>query len=368
VPLQPKPLERNGSIDALRGLFSLIVLATHTLPDATLKLPGMSLNFLPAGYCTVRVFFAISGYLVYKTYARRRLSEANAGRNFLVRRFFRIIPMWWAVVAAYWVLGIAQPKSAFANLFLYFGVMSWTPGYVFMPQSWSLFVEEVFYLAFPFLFDKLAERWRLAALGLGAYFASSVWLTYAAHWGYPNSHGWIEKCPQANFQYFFIGIAIARMQAEPGLWKALSGWRGWNVVGPLSLAALAAPICSLEVTVSLLLLSALLSPRWARGWLDNRSLRWVGKRCYSFYLTHYLLAFELASWPSRLLLAIGQPNPPQWALGLASLAIVGAAAVVLAWLSDALLEGPMVRLGEKLIRSAPDPKHPVERVRVGLAA
>jgi peptidoglycan/LPS O-acetylase OafA/YrhL len=361
VPLQPKPLERNGSIDALRGLAALVVLTTHALPKGGLDLSWPFSSFIGCSYGAVRLFFAISGYLVYKTYARRRLSEANAGRNFLVRRFFRIIPLWWLIVATYWALGMAQARSAFANFFFIFGFMPRDPSYSIIPPAWSLFVEELFYLAFPILFAKLAGRWRLATLGLGAYFVASVWTAYGLNLRSHDDLVWVSQCPQACFPYFFIGIAIARMQAEPGLWKALSGWRGWNVLGPVSLVAIASSIGSLEVTVSLLLLSALLSPGWMRGWLDNRGIRWVGKRCYCVYLAHHLITGLVIGWPSGLLFAIGQPNPPLWAFRLATVATVAAATLAFAWLSDLLLEAPMIRLGEKLIRSAADRKHSEKR-------
>lgn len=113
---------------------------------------GFIENFGPIG---VTVFFVISGFLI----TRLLLEQSNRFgsidlRAFYWRRTFRILPAYWAYLAAIAALSfaglvIAPPWNFARALFFttdYFNVDAWV-----LQHSWSLSVEEQFYLLWPLL-------------------------------------------------------------------------------------------------------------------------------------------------------------------------------------------------------------------------
>lgn len=174
-------------IDGLRALAVLAVVAFHA------RIPGFS-----GGFAGVDIFLVISGYLIGGLILR----EADAGRfsllGFYERRVRRILPALLAMLAftalAGWILlpgdfrsfgASLAAISAFASNFLFergTGYFSLTEEATPLLHTWSLAVEEQFYLFFP-LALLLARRWNLQRIALiGATllsFAYSVWATRA---------------------------------------------------------------------------------------------------------------------------------------------------------------------------------------------
>lgn len=150
-------------IDGLRALAILPVLFFHA------HVPGFS-----GGYVGVDIFFVISGYLITGIIAR----DVDDGRfsllRFYERRFRRIMPALALMILA--VLGLAAwlylpgdlegvPKSALAatlfvsNLWFFTDTGYFAGGADVKPllQTWSLAVEEQYYIGFPILLMLLAR-------------------------------------------------------------------------------------------------------------------------------------------------------------------------------------------------------------------
>ncbi len=123
-------------LDGWRGISILLVLASHLLP---LGPKGWSLNEA-AGPMGMALFFTLSGFLI-----TRFLLTHNSITDFLIRRFFRILPLAWLA------LGLALPLSNTA-------AADYLPNFLFYanlpPQHltgiashfWSLCVEMQFYV------------------------------------------------------------------------------------------------------------------------------------------------------------------------------------------------------------------------------
>lgn len=161
-------------IDGLRAIAILPVLLFHA------HVGGFS-----GGYVGVDIFFVISGFLITGIIAR----EVDDGRfsliRFYERRFRRIMPALGLMILA--VLGAAAwlylpgdiesvPKSALAatlfssNLWFFTDTGYFAGGADTKPllHTWSLAVEEQFYIGFPILLmlvARFAPRWRRAAVG-----------------------------------------------------------------------------------------------------------------------------------------------------------------------------------------------------------
>lgn len=200
-------------IDGLRAVAVLSVLFFHS-----------GINVFSGGYVGVDVFFVISGYLI-TTIIVREIGEGDFSiQGFYERRFRRILPALVAVVVATLIVGClllppdsvvelgrsAAATALFAsNIFFYM-----ESGYFDAPaelkpllHTWSLAVEEQYYIFFPLLLMLIARMghrnylpWILA-LG-GASFLASIWLT-------PNQPSWAFYLIPTRAWELFIGSVLA---------------------------------------------------------------------------------------------------------------------------------------------------------------
>ena len=144
-----------ADIDGLRAVAVLAVIASH-LPE----------KFLPSGFLGVDVFFAISGFVVTGSLLRQRRTElSQLYLGFLARRIKRLMPALTLCVAVTGFVVLATdpfPRHSiqtglaalfgFANIVLFFFELDYfSPSSMFnaFTHTWSLGVEEQFYVVFP---------------------------------------------------------------------------------------------------------------------------------------------------------------------------------------------------------------------------
>ena len=144
-----------SDIDGLRGIAVLCVVLFHA------GVAGFS-----GGFVGVDIFFVISGYLICSIIQREIEEDRFSYAKFYVRRARRILPALFAVllvcfVTATLVLTIAEmedfSKSAVANIGAVSNIYFWKSANYFsasaevkpLMMTWSLSVEEQFYLFFP---------------------------------------------------------------------------------------------------------------------------------------------------------------------------------------------------------------------------
>lgn len=174
-------------IDGLRALAVLPVILFHA-----------GASWLPGGFVGVDIFFVISGYLISSIILREMQTGDFSFRRFYERRLRRILPALLLVVlvtvAAFHIValpgearrvaesGVAAVLS-FANFHFWRSTGYFAPSAEFMPllHTWSLSVEEQFYLLFPIgllavLRLGLPLKWTLAICTVVA-FGVGVWLS-----------------------------------------------------------------------------------------------------------------------------------------------------------------------------------------------
>src|SRR5689334_5664803 len=164
--------DNRPAFDGLRGLGFLLVITAHV--------PSVWFFGYLQGWAAVWIFLVMSGYLVTMLMMReeKRLGRIAFG-PFLVRRFFRIVPAYWAAILIYWLacyslppLGEDYPRFM-ARLPAYLAFMpeyANTDGYTIFTHAWTVGVELKFYLLFPpvlFLMLK-STSWRFAAIAVAA--------------------------------------------------------------------------------------------------------------------------------------------------------------------------------------------------------
>jgi peptidoglycan/LPS O-acetylase OafA/YrhL len=197
----PQPSGRIPQLDGLRGIAILLVVLRHAVFGLETSSRWLS-AILAAGklsWSGVDLFFVLSGFLIGGILLDARFS-ANYFSTFYTRRAYRILPIYLVflalflsrhVLSAYLpgMLGqvspLAIPWPAYVSFTQNFWMVSlrWY-GPPAMMVTWSLAVEEQFYLTIPFLIRKL--RTRALSSFLVAVILAAPLLRYAAHLWLPN--------------------------------------------------------------------------------------------------------------------------------------------------------------------------------------
>lgn len=315
---------RNPGIDLLRGLSILLVVVHHVglripLRQSVLAayLPKWSLNALIYnGYEAVFIFFVISGFLITSNaLARWGSLGAVDVRAFYARRAARILPCLLVLVAVLSLLHLAGardyvisrpgqslPRAIGSALGLHLNWYEGRTGY--LPGNWdvlwSLSIEEVFYLGFPWLGLGLRRaRVLVPALLL---LALSLPVSRAALAG---NEIWQEKAYLPGMAGIAMGVlaALAADRLRP------RGARPVWLLGALGAAGLVAVLCfegrlwPLLGNGCILLLTAaaaalVLACHWRAeqgafpGLPGTAWLQSSGRLSYEIYLTHMFVV-----WP-----------------------------------------------------------------------
>ena len=152
-------IDRLPALDGLRAVAVLIVIGSHIVSP------------IFPGQFGVTLFFFISGFII----TRMLLQEQGASlAAFYVRRFFRLYPallfyVVCSVVAAPLIGRPVEWRHAVAALLFFINYLEPTGVSGFLTHTWSLAIEEHFYLVFPLLVVLLRGRliWAVAACMVG---------------------------------------------------------------------------------------------------------------------------------------------------------------------------------------------------------
>ena len=143
---------RYQELDALRGIAALLVLFFHF----TIWRPEAKLGF-NLGNTGVHLFFIISGFVIFMS-----LSKVKSGIEFVINRFSRLYPAYWAAVtltfvARFFYCAYINPEGESVSIGQYFGNLTMFQFYLGIPniddQYWTLMVEMLFYIFVLLLFQ-----------------------------------------------------------------------------------------------------------------------------------------------------------------------------------------------------------------------
>lgn len=167
-----RPAERIPALDGLRGVAILLVFLRHSIAGTPTNSPVWSrvLEPLRLTWSGVDLFFVLSGFLIGGILLDARRSPRYF-HTFYIRRAFRILPLYLVFMALYLArhLPISSLKGVFGETshlqlpwvsFLTFTQNFWMVtlgwfGPMTIAPTWSLAVEEQFYLTIPIMIRKL---------------------------------------------------------------------------------------------------------------------------------------------------------------------------------------------------------------------
>lgn len=165
---------RRVQLDSLRWFAVFAVLLHHS--GVKLGVPGPLAKF-DAGHLGVNLFFVLSGYLITgillgdKDALTRGASFGALLKRFYLRRFLRIMPVYYAALLALLALDFERSRELWPWLVSYtinlrIAYQGEWPGH--LSHFWSLAVEQQFYLLWPWLLLTVRSRWLVPAMCVAA--------------------------------------------------------------------------------------------------------------------------------------------------------------------------------------------------------
>lgn len=151
-------MKRYAYIDALRGYAVLGVIMVHAAQH-THELSGPLLDFAKQGKRGVQLSFVVSALTLMMSWHHR---NDGVGR-FLVRRAFRIAPMFWLAILFFGLLAEETDWSNIAASATFIHALHPTTIMSTVPGGWSIGVEMLFYAIFPVIALWL-RSWRGTAI------------------------------------------------------------------------------------------------------------------------------------------------------------------------------------------------------------
>lgn len=305
------------ALDGIRGVAVLAVILFHS-------------GVLPGGFLGVDAFFVLSGFLITTLLIKEQSDHGKiSAGGFYRRRALRLIPalsvlliLWLGFVHFFRPSLLLETRKAELTTLFYCSnlvpVFKWNVWLGPLSHTWSLSIEEQFYLTWPLALVVMLRRRvspvAMLCITLSAATASSItrgWLWMIG--GDPlRLYNGLDTRADALLIGCALGIAVSyrlvpRMMLDRGasLWTPalsilfllplliLADWRApYLYLGGFTLVAFA---------VAVLVNSALIEPRasWL-GILEWRWLVWIGRISYGLYLWH-LPVFEVVKnprWPA----------------------------------------------------------------------
>jgi len=294
-------------IDGIRALAVLIVIGFH-----------LDIQWLPGGHVGVDVFFVLSGFLITSVIYKQLESGIFSFSKFYLKRVQRLFPALFTVVLVTFIFAafILFPddfqrfaKSSLAAILSVSNVVFWNEsGYWDVSSyskpllhTWSLGVEEQFYLLWPailFISFKLILP-RLKFLIILTFIAVLV-----CYWWSKNDISSAFYLLPARVFQFSSGAVLAVFIKDRLKQKSLFSHYGRNLIFITGLSLIAGSTAyfdedidypgmyALVPTIGALLI--ILSGSSASGqgllgrlFLENRIFIWVGRISYSLYLVHW---------------------------------------------------------------------------------
>lgn len=257
VPAPAPAAGRLPQLDFLRGIAILLVLGAHQVPMSPGKLRLVSGLMGRFGWSGVDLFFVLSGFLVGGLICRELVTKQSFdARRFMVRRAFRIWPSYYLYLLVVAGLVFYQDRPNFAHhvaavlVPAFFNYQNMSPAFSVgigeiqpqMGMTWSLAIEEHFYLLLPLIclillkFRPPAQALRLVALGCLASIVACTSLRFLLLWNRPFTFFMNVWPTYLRIDGLAFGVFLAYLyHAQPARWNGLRKYRPHIIAASLLL-------------------------------------------------------------------------------------------------------------------------------------
>jgi peptidoglycan/LPS O-acetylase OafA/YrhL len=358
-------LSRIAELDGLRGIAILLVVSFHYINNQLLYSTNSFGRFLckvtSFGWVGVDLFFVLSGFLIGSILIRTRESK-NFFSTFYIRRLARIVPNYYLLLLIFIAI---QPWPYFSDNYMLTGNKVIPLGSYFTMMhnfymanmnnlgngmlcvTWSIGIEEQFYLAFPLIVYLAKRSWLPFILIITVIVASVVRMQYT-HWIPP------YVLLPARMDSISMGVLVAYFYNKIDLEAFVSKYLYILLILIATDIAICAYLYALfgdlgvikhtlfAIFFALCLVLAITKTPGYTTLLRNKILCWVGTISYSLYLFHY---FILALFHHFIGNKEGIVINNLKDLIITILAL--ASSFLMAWVVFKWLETPIVKWGKK---------------------
>lgn len=349
-------------IHGLRGVAALAIVLYHLIHIGGVRPPNL-FEFIGRdfGY-GVHLFFILSAFsLMHST--EPRMNEPDWLPTYLMKRFFRIAPLFYFMIVIFVVCGLFPVKDRLVDIILN---LTFTFGFVpssgFVWGGWSVGVEMIFYGVFPVVL-LLIKTHRAAAALLIISIAVSSALRSALHVQYMNADpsarfDWSYFSFPSNMCFFAMGIYVYLLNkfyaGHKPLFSLCARIVAIVIIGSLlcfDFGALLKNSGRLDIVLWGIGLSALcawqsLRPSVAIG---SYPLEYLGERSFSIYLLHPVIVFYSKEYLLKVYNACSSIIGSYSYFICASLLLI--VILVVAEFTYRFIEVPGINFGRRLIAS-----------------
>lgn len=299
--MEPKKYEY---IDSLRGIAILYVIVVHIATVlGFIKFPYFSQypvfeKFALNGMYGVSLFFIVSAFTLMMSHYNR-INEPNATRNFVIRRFFRIAPMYYLAIIGITFLkyirfsepGFGLSSIPVGNLLSeIFFVNALFPDYInrYVPGGWSISVEFMFYIFVPLICRKIKDINAALILMMVSVFISAIFSKVIEPMNLDLN--FILFNPAVQLPMFTFGIFLYLLLNKP--------LPEPKKIVLILLAIFIFVFCYVPIPYNFLIglgfsVIVIIQNKHSLKLLSNKLLVAVGKVSYSMYLIHFFVIYML---------------------------------------------------------------------------
>jgi peptidoglycan/LPS O-acetylase OafA/YrhL len=202
-----KVLNRNFGLDVIRMLAIWLVLLQHGGYQIIPNLKGLKI-----GGFGVEIFFVLSGFLIGGILLKS-LSKENSLKSvwrFWVRRWFRILPVYYLMLL---IKFLFFDSSIGVDVFYYvFFLQNNFYGIQFYEVTWSLVIEEWFYIISPLVISviyKLGKTNRIRLIGLLSFLFMILMFRVYYVYAFDVSYGGVNGNVPFRLDSLFYGVVLA---------------------------------------------------------------------------------------------------------------------------------------------------------------
>lgn len=317
-------------LDSLRFFAVLLVMMQHWIPKKFFPVDSLFL-----GNSGVTFFFVLSGFLITQILMENKIDSENNGskkssllKSFFIRRSLRIFPIYYLCIiffllVPYHFTDEIKDNAAFyllyLNNFLFYFKQDWN----ILGHTWTLAVEEQFYLIWPWVIIFTPSRHLLKVLigfvllGFISYYSLYFLSIELGHTEL--SKGFYTILTPAQFDAFALGGLIAWLQ----IYSNKAGLKLYNIASLVLVLLMSIWLYLLSIQnvdiffyamkFFVVVISTFVVLKASKGFngligkiLETPWLIYLGKISYGLYLFHLIISFFYERLEGRILPEISQ--------------------------------------------------------------